>query len=185
MILAPSEPPFVHILIHSLLTASAVLAFTPADAGIFKCAGAEGAVVYQDSACSEGRELRNFDIDPPTLSIVPGTSTGKSASVGASDAPSKTSSSKARATHEKSKAGHTAAASEPDGAKAAERKFIRIGMSEAEVIQKIGHPNVGSTAQNRRGKQWSYLPAKDDPNTITTITLVGGNVTDVQRKLVR
>lgn len=172
-------------LIHTLLTASVVLAFTPAAAGVFKCAGAQGAIVYQDSACSEGKELRNFDIDPPTLSVVPGASTGKSASVSASDAPSRTSSSKARGTHEKSKAERTAATAESDGAKAGERKFIRIGMSEAEVIQKIGHPNVGSTAQNRRGKQWSYLPAGGDPNTITTITLVGGNVTDVQRKVVR
>ena len=181
----PTEPPFVPALIHALLTASAVLAFTPAAAGVFKCAGAEGAIVYQDSACSEGRELRNFDIDPPTLSVIPGTSTGKSASVSASDAPSKASSPKARATHEKSKPARTASAAESDGAKAGERKFIRIGMSEAEVIQKIGHPNVGSTAQNRRGKQWSYLPAGGDPNTITTITLVGGNVTEVQRKVVR
>lgn len=174
-------------LIRTFVAASALLALTPVPAAVFKCAGADGAITYQDSACTDGKELRNFDTDPPTLSVVPGTTTGKAASGAVADSPSKGSSAKAsttRATRE-SKTTRTAAASESDKVQAAERKFIRIGMSEAEVIQKIGHPNVGSTAKNHRGKQWSYLPAGGDPNTLTTITLVGGNVTDVQRKVVR
>ena len=72
--------------------------------------------------------------------------------------------------------------------KAAERRFIRAGMSEAEVIRRIGKPEVDATTQRKQGKSaklWSYLPAAGDPDTITTITIAGGMVTAVERKIVR
>jgi hypothetical protein len=71
---------------------------------------------------------------------------------------------------------------------AAERRFIRIGMSESEVIRRIGKPEVdarSSRKQGKDGKHWSYLPAAGDPDTITTLTIVGGLVANVERKVVR
>src|SRR5438309_8268997 len=45
----------------------------PADGAVFKCAAEGGGIVYQDSPCQPGKELRNFDTDPANLSVVPGT----------------------------------------------------------------------------------------------------------------
>ena len=72
--------------------------------------------------------------------------------------------------------------------KAAERRFIRTGMSESEVIRRIGKPEVEAHSGGEQGKEskhWSYLPAAADPNTITTLTIVGGLVANVERKGVR
>jgi hypothetical protein len=52
-----------------LLTCAAV----PAAASVFKCADEKGEVVYQDMPCGAGRELRNFDTDPPALTVIPAT----------------------------------------------------------------------------------------------------------------
>lgn len=159
---------------------------SPAAVGsVFKCSGEKGAVVYQDSACAAGAELRNFDTDPPTLSIVPGAGSGSSRPV--ATVPPAASSARTTERTSKARRGGAAAQTEAqaDKGQAAERRFIRVGMSEAEVMQKIGRPNIGSTAVNHRGKLWSYLPSAGDPNTITTITLAGGSVTNVERKLVR
>jgi hypothetical protein len=49
------------------------LAAAPASAGLYQCAGEKGAVVYQDTACAPGRELRDSERDPGPLSVVPGT----------------------------------------------------------------------------------------------------------------
>jgi hypothetical protein len=43
-----------------------------ADATMVKCKGDQGSVVYQDEPCKPGMELRNFDTDPATVSVVPG-----------------------------------------------------------------------------------------------------------------
>ncbi len=47
-------------------------------ATVYKCSNAGTGVVYQDTPCAPGTELRNFATDPPTLSVVPG-STGAAA----------------------------------------------------------------------------------------------------------
>ena len=58
-------------------------------------------------------------------------------------------------------------------------------MSEAEVVQKIGRPDMQANARRKEGRQWSYLPAAEDVDTLTTVTFVGGKVSDVERKVVR
>ena len=68
---------------------------------------------------------------------------------------------------------------------AGERRFIAVGMTAAEVIQRIGKPDVNANNQRGKGQHWSYLPKDGDPATTTTLTLVGGKVTDVERKVVR
>ncbi len=78
----------------------------------------------------------------------------------------------------------TAAASD-----AAERKFIREGMHESEVILKIGKPDHEAWLKDVRGqpeeKTWSYFPHARDPQTLTIITFRAGVVADVQRKIAR
>jgi hypothetical protein len=78
--------------------------------------------------------------------------------------------------------------SEKTSERASERRFIRTGMSESEVVRRIGKPEVDSSSgRNKRkdAKHWSYLPAPGDPDTVTTVTIVGGQVAEVERRIVR
>jgi hypothetical protein len=76
---------------------------------------------------------------------------------------------------------------------AGERRFISPGMTDAEVKQRIGPPDrvtyKASSYSKRPNKdtsrQWFYLPAADDPQTTTVLTLKGGVVTHVERKVAR
>ena len=74
-------------------------------------------------------------------------------------------------------------------ADATERKFIREGMHEAEVILKIGKPDHETFVKNVKGqaevKTWSYFPASGDRQTLTVITLRAGVVAEVDRKIAR
>ena len=156
-------------LLSRVLWCSLALAL-PAHAGVYKCAGDKG-VVYQDTACAPGKELRNLETDPANLSVVPGTPVPqRSATVSApAGKPVRTREVKAR----------------NRGGNAAERKFLRTGMTEAEVLQKIGRPDTQANARRKEGRQWSYLPVADDVDTLTTVTFVGGKVSSVERKVVR
>jgi len=142
----------------------------PAHAAVYKCANEKGGVVYQDSPCPPGRELRNLDADPATLSVVPGTPVpaAKSASAPAAKPA------RVRTGTVKIKGGNPA-----------ERKFIQAGMSEAEVILKIGRPDVEAKGRGKQGHRWSYMPTAGDADTLTTLTLAGGKVMYVERKVVR
>jgi hypothetical protein len=74
-------------------------------------------------------------------------------------------------------------------ADATERRFIREGMSEGDVLMKIGRPDsesidTGGGAQVAV-KRWIYFPASGDPQTMTTITIREGKVIDVDRQVSR
>ena len=146
---------------------------TVVHAAVFKCAAEGGAVVYQDSQCQPGKELRNFDTDPPTVSIVPGIPESRPAPPPKERFAPRTSIER-RPVKEKAKDDKVAA-----------RRFAQTGMSEAEVVARFGRPEVESRSRRGQGKQWSYLPAPGDPETITTLTITGGKVTDIERKIVR
>jgi len=157
-----------------------LFAASPAAAALVKCAGENGGVIYQDMACPPGKELRDLEADPATVSVVPGTPVpaavrtpgGKARS--ASSAPAKRTISTRTSAH-RIRSGN-----------AAERRFIRLGMSEAEVIMRIGRPDVRTKGQGKTGgRRWSYLPATGDAETLTTLTLAGGQVVDVERRIAR
>jgi len=61
----------------------------------------------------------------------------------------------------------------------------RTGMSEAEVLAKLGHPDMTVGGKNGNPARWTYMPAPGDPETITSLTLSKGTVTEVDRKAVR
>jgi Protein of unknown function (DUF2845) len=81
-------------------------------------------------------------------------------------------------------AGSTAIAAD-----AGDRKFIREGMSEGEVMMKIGKPDSESVDSGGGAKvtvkRWMYFPTSGDPQTITTITIREGRVTEVSRQVSR
>src|SRR5215472_17381213 len=151
----------------------ASLAASPSVAALVKCADDRGRVVYQDIACPPGKELRNLDADPATLSVVPGTPV-QAATTTAKPARSVRLSTTRVAAH-RNKPGNPA-----------ERRFIHNGMSEAEVIMRIGRPDVRSKGHGKAGgMRWSYLPAAGDADTLTSLTLAGGKVVDVERRVAR
>lgn len=74
-------------------------------------------------------------------------------------------------------------------ADANERRFVREGMAEGELVRKIGRPDHETVVANDKGqpeeKTWTYFPAPRDPQTLTLITLRAGVVTTVERKVMR
>lgn len=74
-------------------------------------------------------------------------------------------------------------------ADAAERKFVREGMHEGEVLLKIGKPDHEAFIRNEKGqpeeKTWTYFPSYKDSQTITIITMRAGVVAAIERKIAR
>jgi hypothetical protein len=150
---------------------AALTAAAGAGASVYKCQGGAGSgVVYQDEPCPPGRELRNFDADPPDLSVING---------GFARAPAAAEKPPPAPPLERAATPGTASGS------AKERKFIHAGMTEAEVLARIGRPDATSGGSKGRQTRWSYLPADDDPDTVTSITFAGGTVSEVSRKVIK
>ena len=151
-----------------------------AGATLVKCRNDSGTPVYQDAPCKPGMELRNFDTDPATVSVVP--------FAPAAVPPTPPQASRPPAAQAARRQMIARLGSDKGAERASERRFIRTGMSESEVVRRIGKPEVNtSSGRNKRkdAKHWSYLPAPGDPDTITTVTIVGGQVAEVERKIVR
>jgi hypothetical protein len=74
-------------------------------------------------------------------------------------------------------------------ADAGERKFIRKGMGEGEVLLKIGKPDHEALHSAVRGhseeKTWTYFPKAGDPQTLTILRFHAGRVTEIERKIER
>jgi hypothetical protein len=147
-----------------------------AGADVYKCAGEGGIPVYQEMPCGAGKELRNFQVDPPEITILPAQRPGNAAPNGIREAPARN----ARA----DKDARPAKAAAP-AANAAERAHVRLGMSEGEVLAKLGHPDVTIGARNVVSPRWTYMPAPGDPETVTTLTFAKGHLVDIERKVVK
>ena len=145
-------------------------------AGLYKCARDDGSVTYQEDPCPAGKELRDFDKDPATVSVVPFRllPPGPDTSTTAPPPPPRSRTASERKTRK---------SGEPQG-NPAERKFLVPGIGEGEVVARIGRPDI-STAGGRKIVRWTYLPAPEDPSTITTLTFDMGRLVEVERKVVR
>lgn len=70
---------------------------------------------------------------------------------------------------------------------ARDRGFISKGMAEGEVLFKIGKPDHEAFVSNVKGqpeeKTWTYFPHHRDPQTLTIVTLRGGVVASIERKI--
>lgn len=69
-----------------------------------------------------------------------------------------------------------------------ERRFVRLGMGEGEVLFKLGKPDHEAFVRNERGqpeeKTWTYNPHPLDPQTLTILSFKAGVVADIQRKII-
>jgi len=154
-----------------ILAASAA----PAVATIYKCHGDNGAPVYQDEPCRPGKELRDFDKDPPTVSVMPlgpatGTTTRQTLPTTQPAAKIKT--------------GARTKPSPPAG-NPSERKFLAPGINEGEVITRVGPPDMKSGGNGRKTARWTYMPVPEDAHTLTTLTFEHGRLVEVERKVVK
>ena len=72
---------------------------------------------------------------------------------------------------------------------AAERKFIRKGMGEGEVLWKIGKPDHEAFMRVVRGepeeKTWTYFPHARDRQTMMVLSFHAGVVTEIHRRIAR
>jgi hypothetical protein len=146
-------------------------------ATMYKCAVEGGGVYYQDAPCAPGRQLRDFDRDPANVSVVPF----------APPPPPVTAKPKGALKADKAapvpKAAKPAARAAKGSGEAQQRRFLRPGMSEGEVLTRVGAPDV--KAKVRKVVRWQYLPVPEDDHTMTTLTFERGAVTDVERKIIR
>jgi hypothetical protein len=166
---------FAHDRVLRTTLAAWALAPLLTHADVYKCAGEGGIPVYQEMPCAAGKELRNFQIDPPEITVLPAPR-----ATTASPAP------KDLATRD-AKPGGDAKSGKPvrPAGDASERKHAHVGMTEAEVLARLGSPDVTTGNAKSGSIRWTYLPADGDPETITALVLTKGTVTDVERKVVK
>ena len=138
--------------------------------GVFKCAGEYGGIVYQGTPCPPGRELRDLVADPANVSVV-----DLRLPASAAATPPR----RERAARPPPRASPARVPGDP-----AERRHVKAGMSEGEVLAKLGAPDAAS-AKHGRHARWTYLPAPGDPQTVTTVRFEDGRVTTVERAVVR
>lgn len=146
----------------------------PVAAGLYKCARDDGTVMYQEDPCPAGKELRDFERDPATVSVVPfravpGTETRRA---------------EPRAPPVSSRAERKPRKNGERQGNPAERKFLTPGIGEGEVVARVGRPDM-STGAGRKTVRWTYLPVPEDPATITTLTFELGRLVEVERKVIR
>ena len=122
--------------------------------------------------------MRNFDKDPPSVSIIP------SDEVGAALRAEESGHGKADTRSAPSRR-HAKASKDRPVRDAGERRYVHSGMSEAEVATKLGRPDMTARSGGKGRLRWSYLPAPSDPDTITTVYFDRGTVVDVERKVVK
>jgi hypothetical protein len=151
-------------------------AAAPAGADVYKCAGEGRTPVYQEMPCAPGKELRNFQTDPPPITVLPPQSRPGPAPPAAKSVPTVD----AKAGTDAKPGKSVIAAGD-----ASERKHLRLGMTEAEVLAKLGQPDMSTGSRTGAAVRWTYMPAPGDPETITALTLAKGTVVDIERKVVK
>lgn len=168
---------------HLVLLAGTALAVPVAGhAALYKCALDGATVVYQDTPCPAGRELRDFDRDPANVSVVPfGTAPAPAAPRSSARAAAKADA-RPNAKPDAKPAKADARTRKPP-ADPQQRRFLHAGMSEGEVIARVGQPDVKT--KTRRGVRWTYLPVAEDTGTMTTVTFERGAVAEIERKIIR
>ena len=156
----------------ALAGALASLAPGIALAAVYKCEGDGGVPMYQESPCPPGKSLRDFQTDPPEITVLPaesGANRGKKAGT------------RPPAERPAAKDGKPPR----PGGDATERKHLRSGMTAGEVRARVGAPETTTGGKGGKPERWTWLPAAGDPDTVTTVTLSNGVVTDVDRRVVK
>lgn len=176
---SPASQPVVPARPSLPLALAALLLAPLADAagGVWKCAGADAVPVYQDRPCA-GPPLRDFAADPPPLSVVPLVLPGEAPRA----PPPRRATREPRPASTATRGKPTAPARTP--AEVGERRHLREGMSEGEVLARVGPADLVSGKGSRRAR-WTFLPAPGDPQTMTMLRFEDGRVAGVERVTVR
>jgi hypothetical protein len=58
-------------------------------------------------------------------------------------------------------------------------------MTEAEVLSRVGSPDITVGAKGTPSPRWTYMPAQGDPETTTTLSFNKGVLVDIERKVVK
>jgi hypothetical protein len=151
----------------------------PASASVLRCTTADGRVSYQDSSCPDGARGKPIDATPNR-----GFQFADAQQIRKTMRPPP---------EERQRPVRASKAKVRVAMNAGERRFITAGLTAAEVRQRIGAPDhivypTSATARRRSrdaSQRWVYLPALDDPQTTTTLSVKGGVVTHVERKVTR
>jgi Domain of unknown function (DUF4124) len=151
----------------------------PTTASVLRCKTADGRISYQDSSCPNGARGEPVDATPNR-----GFRFASEQEIRKARRP---------VPEERQPRVRSTTTKVRQVLNAGERRFILPGLTAAEVRQRIGTPDQiahpASSASNRRSRdasqQWVYLPAADDPQTTTMLTVKGGVVTHVERKVTR
>lgn len=143
-----------------------------AASGVWRCAVPGAAPVYQDRPCDAGRQQKDLAADPPPLSIVP------------MEMPVRPAEPKAKPRRAEAPSPKPRRAESRIAGDAALRRHVREGMTEGEVLARLGTPDLASPKGGRKGR-WTYLPAAGDPQTITLVRFEDGAVVAVERRVVR
>lgn len=163
-------------LLASLVAAEPLLA--SAGGGLFKCRGPGASPVYQQQPCPSGTELRDFARDPASVSVVPFELPAPKGTTKPSRADRPV---KPVAKPDKRKAD---ADRRTNAAAVVERRHVKDGMSDGEVLARLGPPDLQSGKTGRK-MRWTYLPAPGDPQTVTLLRFEDGKVVAVERTTMR
>jgi hypothetical protein len=151
--------------------------------GIYKCAGPGTAPIYQQQPCPPGTALRDLVQEPATLSVIPyenppATPASKPAR------PTKLAPGRSPAKPEKFDRRRAEAERRTSEAAVVERRHVKDGMSDGEVLARLGPPDL-SSGKGGRKLRWTYLPAPGDPQTVTQVHFSDGRVVSVDRTTMR
>ena len=138
-------------------------------AAVHKCAGAAG-TVYQDRPCQDGA-ARDLGVDDASLSVLP------------APRPARTVERREPVPKPSRQAGARRRAPAHEG-NPAERRHLRVGMTEAEVIARVGPPDL-TTGKGRRHARWTWMPVPGDPDTITVVLFDVGRAVEIERTIVK
>ena len=148
--------------------AAAIVSDNARPAGVHKCTDAAG-VTYQDRPC--GSESASPGIDDAPLSVMP--SPGRGSTLVRREDPVKP-----------VRPERTRRTEAPRPGNAAERRHLRTGMSEGEVLSRLGPPDLTS-GKGRRLVRWTWLPVPGDPDTLTVVLFDTGRIVEIERTIVR
>jgi len=141
---------------------------TDAAAAVHKCVGPDG-TVYQDRPCSAS--VREGGIDDAPLSVLP--------------APTPSRTVERREPVQKPPRAERARRTEVARmGNPAERRHLRVGMSEGEVMARAGPPDL-TTGKGRKQARWTWMPVPGDPDTITVVLFDTGRAVEVERTVIK
>ncbi|MDR2172608.1 MAG: DUF4124 domain-containing protein [Burkholderiales bacterium] len=176
-----------------------------ASASVYKCTGADGKIEFSDKPC-EGKNSEPMDLQYNTFSGAEGKPDSAKAKTSKKKKTAETTDQKSSSDSKspKKKTSSSAKTTTPTKrtGKTSERRFIREGMTTAEVRARIGdfdsredgacreRTMVTSkkqlkTVRDLCEKCWIYDPAEGDPQTRTHVCFQNGKVSSVARKVVR